>query len=247
MVNEIGNNYNQNFPTYLDNAGAAGAANGTQKLQDNLDLNLLQKIKSGDKSNNISEPDQPPANVNMQSLQNWIVATPSPGCALAAIMVKEAAQQNEQNQQGIMQQTEAVQKNIMEQADNIHSAAVKQLVGTLVGVAANSICATISSFQTLKVDANVSQNAFQQAMVKPNAVAQGGRLADQTFNALGNYLSARDQADNKRLDAAIEGHRSIQESLRNSQQMQRDLMSKSLDFINSMQANTNQTRAKILV
>lgn len=53
-------------------------------------------------------------------------------------------------------------------------------------------------------------------------------------------------AEAKRLEAQQEQIRTMMEQTKQTNEALKDLVSKSLDFMSSMQANMNQTRTKIL-
>ncbi|MBQ7738713.1 MAG: hypothetical protein IJT59_03560 [Desulfovibrionaceae bacterium] len=195
---------------------------------------------------NPARPDVPPSeNVDFSSLPK-MVGTLSPGAAFAALCIKEALAQNEQNQKQLLAQGEAVAKEMNDQADNISRGALKQMLASIAAGVFTAVGSAVASVKTLKLDANVSTNEFTQLMVPANNWQTAGKSLAEGSNSIGAYLNAREQADNKRLDAQIEWQRTAMENLKTSMQAQRDLVNKAIDFMNSMQANMNQTRTKIL-
>ena len=66
------------------------------------------------------------------------------------------------------------------------------------------------------------------------------------INAGGEYAQSLRQAEAKEIEAEQENLRTAQELLKQHNEALRDVIARALDFMNSMQANMNQTRAKIL-
>ena len=66
------------------------------------------------------------------------------------------------------------------------------------------------------------------------------------FTAGGEFGQSMRSAEAKRLEAQQEQIRTMMEQTKQTNEALKDLVSKSLDFMNSMQANMNQTRTKIL-
>ena len=70
--------------------------------------------------------------------------------------------------------------------------------------------------------------------------------AGSMFTAGGEFGQSMQSAEAKRLEAQQEQIRTMMEQTKQTNEALKDLVSKSLDFMNSMQANMNQTRTKIL-
>lgn len=239
---------NNNFGNYqnFSTDTVTGATSNTVSQPDQTTVDSLPK-GSKDKNSNYLAPDLPTNdNVTTKSLSDFIVATPSPGAAFAVLCIKDSSQQIEQNQKRLLDQADAISKEMNEQADNIKSAALKQMIFSIASATVSAVCGAVSGIKTLKIDSGLEGAALNIAMVAPNSWNIAGKSLSETSNAIGGYLSARDQADNKRIDGQIEQQRAIMEGIRNTMSVQRDLINKSLDFMNSMQSNMNQTRAKIL-
>ena len=66
------------------------------------------------------------------------------------------------------------------------------------------------------------------------------------ITAGGEYAESLQNADAKRIAADEERIRTMMEQTKQTNEAMRDLVSKSLDFMNAMQQNMNQTRTKIL-
>ena len=62
----------------------------------------------------------------------------------------------------------------------------------------------------------------------------------------GDYAQGLRSAEAKRLEAEQEQVRTMMEQTKQTNDALKDLIAKSLDFMNAMQANMNQTRTKIL-
>ena len=196
-----------------------------------------------DVSNRGFTPDAPSANVDMSALSGMMVATLSPGAMLAALCVQEAAKQNEQNTTELLKRNECVQKDIMKQADNIEDAALDKMALAITGALASAAMSAAGTIVTVR---GGTGDALTVAKSKGDAITSSGNSLNSIFNAIGGYVESKAQAENKRLDADIEQHRTMMETLRNSMQAQRDLISKSLEFMNSMQSNMNQTMSRIM-
>ena len=70
--------------------------------------------------------------------------------------------------------------------------------------------------------------------------------AGSMFTAGGEFGQSMQSAEAKRLEAQQEQIRTMMEQTKQTNEALKDLVSKSLDFMSSMQANMNQTRTKIL-
>lgn len=238
-----------NFPTtnastgnYIEGAGDAGSPRKAGGLPQDPVVPDAPEGK-GDVSDRGFMPDAAGANVDMTALSGMMVATLSPGALLAALCVKEAAKQNEQNTTELLKRNESVQKDIMLQAKKIEDAAYDKMALAITG----AVVSATASIAAAKITVSGgSGDALTVAKAKGEATSQFGSSLGGIFNAIGGYVESKAQAENKRLDADIEQHRTIMEVLRNSMQAQRDLISKSLEFMNSMQSNINQTMSRIM-
>ena len=185
-------------------------------------------------------PDAPKANTDMAPLRGMLCATLSPGAMMAALCIKEAAKMNEQNTADLMARNELVQQHMEEQAKKIEEAALTKMVLTIAGACISIVGSAASAGVSLKYGDSNTTKAIS------DAIANCGQNVGKCFEAGGGYVESMAQAENKRLDATIEQHRTMMEAYRNSMTAQRDLISKSLDFMNSMQSNMNQTMARIM-
>lgn len=228
----------------------------TQSLSDTSFLEQLQnQNKPGNaelppeklpgQKNPLLQPDSA-GEISPAALQNWAVAVPSPGAMLAALCVKDACQQNEENQKQLMSQAENVQKEYKAQADEIRKNAITQIVVGCVSAAISATLSGISAYKTSKVDSDLVGTNAEKALQGARNWATASKFTEQVINSGSTYANLNMQAETKKMDATIEQCKVMMEQLRTSQQAQRDLISKSLDFMNAMQSNINQTQAKIL-
>ena len=237
-----------------------GGTPNSSYINDTGDVQFKSDVKLSGKQEDVSDipekkadvkdrgfvPDSASPNVDMNALKGMMCASYSPGAMLAALCIKDAAQQYEQNVGEVFKRSQAIQKDIMKQADNIERGALKQMIFQIAGAVASASASIAAGVKVGKLNAGADNLTVKQAMTNAEMTMQIGKSADQTLNAIGSYLNAREQADNKRLDAAIEQSRTAMEAIKNSMQAQRDLMSKSIEFMSSMQASMNQSMAKIL-
>ncbi|MBQ7457143.1 MAG: hypothetical protein IJS54_06035 [Desulfovibrio sp.] len=247
-MSQVNNNSQipQNFP-FFDNNPIEN-----KKIQEQIKLFYQQASdvpKEGTKGSDSADkgftPDLPKT-TNPASIQDLMLANLSPAAQLAAMYVQESAKQNELNQKLLLEQSKDVQANMEKQAENIEKGAMRQMVTAMVGAGVSLAGCAISAVQIAKIPNNLSSEQFQKAMNVPNLTQKIGQSLDTTISSGGVYGNAQTQKDNKKLDATIEQHRTNMEALRNSMQAQRDLIGKSIDFMNSMQSSMNQTRARIL-
>jgi len=242
-INGVGQNPGMNA---LQEMANAGNIDGSKNIQNLLDIDNIPDVKKPKDSPDVFLPDKAKTNTDMKTLNDWLVATPTPGALLAAICVKDAAQQYEQNQKLVFENSQSVQKNILEQAQDIKNGALKQFIFSVAGSAVSAVGCAVSTYKTAKLDTGLDQNTFTKQKAMGDTWATAGKIGEQTLNSIGTYLNAREQADVKKLDAAIEQHRTTMEYLKSSSQAANDLMRKSIEFMDAMQSNANQTRTKIL-
>lgn len=227
---------------YVDGVGGAGVPRRSGSAQSSPSVPDAPETKGGDISRGFV-PDAPRGNVDMSALSGMMVATLSPGAMLAALCVTEAAKQNEQNTTELLKRNEAVIADINKQAEKIKDAAYDKMALAITGAVVSATASIAGARTTIK---GGSGDALTVAKAKGDAISQFGGSLSGIFNAIGGYVESKAQAENKRLDADIEQHRTIMETLRNSMQAQRDLIGKSLEFMNSMQSNMNQTMSRIM-
>ncbi|MCR5814069.1 MAG: hypothetical protein K6G15_06220 [Desulfovibrio sp.] len=186
-------------------------------------------------------PDAPSGNVDMSSLSGF-VASLSPGAMLAAVLVQDAAQQNQENVTELMKRSQSVQKSMIQQADNIKDAARDQLILTCFGAGVSMLGSAIGTFVGVRGTGDV----FKANQMRGQCISQVTANAGSILSSIGTYLNAKAQAENKILDSSIEQQHTTMEIIKNSMQQQRDLISKSIEFINTMQASRNQTLSRIM-
>ena len=194
-------------------------------------------------SNRGFTPDACRTDADMSALRGLMVATLSPGAMLAALCVEEAAKQNEQSTAELLKRNDAIQADINSQADKIEKAAMQQMALAITGAVVSAGMSIAGAVVTCRGGGG---DALTIAKAKGDAIASSGNSISGIFNAVGGYLESKAQAENKRLDADIEQHRTVIETLKNSMQAQRDLIAKSLEFMNSMQSSMNQTMSRIM-
>lgn len=197
----------------------------------------------------------PPLTTTTTSLGEW-VGMPSPAALFASVMVKDAAEQRVQNRETIRAQGEEIVGLMEEQADKIEKGAMQKfacaVAGAVVNMAAGAASIGIASAGVRTngegkmsiggkgpIDSQLTASVSQ-------AVSTMISSAGTIISAGGDYAQSIQQADTKRLEAKQEQIRTYQELTKQTNEALRDLISKSLDFMNSMQANMNQTRTKIL-
>ena len=240
-------NFNVSNPpsnnSYVDGAGDVGASRKPSGA--NLE-SVLPESPGGkdDVKDRGFVPDAPKANTDMAPLRGMLCASLSPGAMMAALCIKEAAKMNEQYTNDLLTRNDAVQKNMQEQAKKIEDAAFDKMILGICGAVVSAGCSIAAARITFK--GGPDDIGFGKAKAIGDATAQTGASIDKIFQGIGGYVEAKAQAENKRLDAGIEQHRTIMEAVRNSMSAQRDLINKSLDFMNSMQANMNQSMTRIM-
>lgn len=190
-------------------------------------------------------PNQATAPIQPECLKE-ITASLSPGAWLAILCVKEAAKENEQSVKEVLSNVDVISKKLKDEASNIMKGAVAQLVCTVTMSAISMACTVTAGCKTLKADSSLQGIAANKAMVAPNNWTATAKASEQLGAGIGNFVNTLYQAENKEMEATVENARAAIENLRTHIQNQHDLMAKSLDFFNTMQANMNQTRARIM-
>ena len=160
----------------------------------------------------------------------------------ASNQTAEAAQQNENNITEVMTRSEAVQENMREQADNIEDGAKKQMAFAIVGASLSAI----GSIWGTAVGVRGEDDVLKINQTKGQGISSVGQNVGSIFSSIGSYLNAQNEAENKRIEAEISQDNTALEIIKNSMQAQRDLINKSIEFMNSMQASRNQTMNRIM-
>lgn len=241
-------------------------------LVDKALLNALNTGKDFDaaiKSVTAQLPELAKPNVNtLAPLGIWI-GMPSPGALVASLIVTDSAEQRTQNKETIRSQGEAIAESMMKQAGEMRKAAALQF-GMAIASSATQIASgaaaigmltagsvkvtqtssstttvngvsntTITTGTGTKVDAQLLSakvNAFTSIMGGVSSALQAG----------GQFGASMYQAGIKEMEADQESTRAMRDALRAHNDAINELISKSLDFMNTMQQQTNQTTSRIL-
>lgn len=198
----------------------------------------------------------PPLTTTLTSLGEW-VGMPSPAALFASVIVKDAAEQRVQNRETIRAQGEEIVGLMEEQADKIEKGAMQKFACAVAGAAVSMAAGAVSlgiAMAGVKVDEAGKLHMKSGTGAIDSQVTSGVAQSFNTMissvgtiiNAGGDYAQSIQQAETKRLEAKQEQIRTYQELTKQTNEAMRDLIAKSLDFMNSMQANQNQTRTKIL-
>ena len=167
------------------------------------------------------------------------IALPSPGAMTAALIVDEAAQQRKTNREVVYQQGMAMADKKDDMAEEMEQGAIDKFACDLTG----AIISGIASGVSLGISAGAGDAQLNAARANGwsgliNAVGQmiksGGEFSQSMHSAKVKNL----EADEERIRTMMEHTKAINEAIR-------DLISKSLEFHSSMQANMNQTRNKL--
>ena len=193
-------------------------------------------------------PDLASPGDNSGDLSGW-VALPSPAAMFASVILKDAAEQRRTNRSIIQAQGLQIVDLMEQQADKIETGAIQKfacaLTGAVVNMAAGGAGVGRSSSGGLDMRAGNAADGQLTA-----AVAQSFNTmlssAGSMFTAGGEFGQSMQSAEAKRLEAQQEQIRTMMEQTKQTNEALKDLVSKSLDFMSSMQANMNQTRTKIL-
>ncbi len=219
-----------------------------------VDEMLLQAISEG---KNFSEAIQqvkndlptlapPPPGNAIEGLKEWSgLASASPCALMAALLIKDSAEEHRQNRDRILAEGESIAQKIEEEADKIEEGAMQKF---WCAVAANAVTiATSAGSMAISLGAGKAgqmDDASRAAFAQANSGIGSGVAG--IINAGGDYAQAMRQAEAKKIEADQERLRTAQELLKQHNQQLSDTVAKALDFMNSMQANMNQTRARIL-
>jgi hypothetical protein len=175
----------------------------------------------------------------------------SPGAAILALLTKDAAEQRRVNKELIYQQSEEIVADIKSQAKDIRSKAIVQLV---IGVCAGALSiaggaissckagSALSSYKAGTIDSAQLSTMGTQIQAQQGAWSAGGGL----MNTASQFAGSMYDAAMKETDAEIEKTRSAMDSLKAFNDSLTELIQKSQNTFSEIQANMNQTRAKIL-
>ena len=196
-------------------------------------------------------PDLASPGDNSGDLSGW-VALPSPAAMFASVILKDAAEQRRTNRSIIQAQGLQIVDLMEQQADKIETGAIQKfacaLTGAVVNMAAGGASLGVAA-------AGVGRSSSGGLDMRAGNAADGQLTAAvaQSFNTMlssaGSMFTAgqsMQSAEAKRLEAQQEQIRTMMEQTKQTNEALKDLVSKSLDFMSSMQANMNQTRTKIL-
>ena len=235
-----------------------------------VDAALLQAIDAGKSFTEAIKqvqndlPTLAPANASNISagLKEWSgLASASPCALMAALLIKDSAESHRQNRDRIMAEGENIARKMEEEADKLEEGAMQKfacaVTASVVNIAVSAGSMAIASGAG-KLSAKVvpegapagtapqpKYNASQLASFAQANSGIGNGIAG-IISAGGDYAQAMRQAEAKKIEADQERLRTAQELLKQHNEVLRDVIAKALDFMNSMQANMNQTRAKIL-
>lgn len=205
-----------------------------------------------------------PTTSAMPNPKDW-VALPSPGAMFAGVILQDAAEQRRVNRSIIQAQGMQIVDLMEQQADKIETGAMQKFACAVTGAAVNMAAGAASIGVA---SAGVGRTESGKITFRPNSngVAGPGGLkvdspltgamaqsistvissAGSMISAGGDYAQSMRSAEAKRLEAEQEQIRTMLEQTKQTNEALKDLIAKSLDFMNSMQANMNQTRTKIL-
>lgn len=187
---------------------------------------------------------------NTGDLSGW-TALPSPAAMFASVILKDAAEQRRTNRSIIQAQGMQIVDLMEQQADKIETGAVQKfacaVTGAVVNMAAGAASVGVGRSSNGRLNMLAGKTADGQLTA---AVAQSFNTmissAGSMFTAGGEFGQSMRSAEAKRLEAEQEQIRTMMEQTKQTNEALKDLVAKSLDFMNAMQANMNQTRTKIL-
>lgn len=250
------------YNSLLEEAQMRGVS--SDKVKDSL----VEAILAGkDFSSAVSQvrselPELPsPSSFTPPSSKDW-VALPSPAAMLAGVIIQDAAEQRRTNRSIIQSQGTQIANLMEEQADKMEKGAMQKFACAVAGAVVNMTAGATSLGLSV---AGVGRNSETGKLTfgKSGTVAHGGADGQLTaafsqslsstissmgsiITAGGEYAESLQNADAKRIAADEERIRTMMEQTKQTNEAMRDLVSKSLDFMNAMQQNMNQTRTKIL-
>lgn len=234
----------------IDTALLQGAA-GTSSIAraNNIDINELMQVllAAQEKQGTAMQSDMPqlpqPKSFSSSNLSG-MMAFPSPGALIASLIVDSAAEQRVANRSIIQSQGESLAQNMEAQADKIREGATQKfacaVAGSVVNMAAGAASLGVGAYG-IKAQLD-SQTTAAMAQAVSSIISSAGSI----ISAGGDMAQSLRTAEGKQLEAKAERMRTSQELTKQTNEAMRDLIAKTLDFMNAMQANTNQTRTKIL-
>ncbi|WP_297218903.1 hypothetical protein [uncultured Desulfovibrio sp.] len=186
---------------------------------------------------------------------DW-VALPSPAALLAGVITQDAAEQRRINRSLIQSQGMQIVGLMEQQADKMEKGAMQKFACAVAGAVVN-MAAGAASMGLAATGVGRSDSGKLNFRAGSNADAQLTAAVAQSMNTMissagsiitsgGEYAEGLRNAEAKRLEAQQEQIRTMMEQTKQTNDAMKDLVSKSLDFMNAMQANMNQTRTKIL-
>ena len=188
--------------------------------------------------------------------KDW-VALPSPAAMFASVILLDAAEQRRTNRSIIQAQGMQIAGLMMDQADKIEKGAMQKFACAVAGAVVHMAAGGASIGVAAAGVGRSSTTGRLNFMAGKAADAQLTAAVAQSFSTMisstgsvitsgGEFAEGLRNAEAKRLEAQQEQIRTMMEQTKQTNEALKDLISKSLDFMNSMQANMNQTRTKIL-
>lgn len=254
---------------------ADAKAQGMQARQ--VDTLLLQAVNTGNKS--FSDAVQavrqdlpalsPPRHTEFSRIAEFGLV-PSPGSLVTALLIKNAAEQREQNAKVRQTEVDAVAKSMKQEAKMMKDMAVAQLVlGIASGVV--SIAAGVVQFggsvkalsmQPQQVTGDglskaqksfaegASKNLLGSQLMTANTATQGMSQsisgAGAILNAYSQFVGTSGQSSFKSMEADQEQMRATREKTDSLDKALQELIQKLLAALDSVQQGQNQARARIL-
>ena len=209
--------------------------------------------------NQLPELAAPSSNI-MPDPKQW-VALPSPCALVVSLIITDAAEQRQANRELIFSQGMSMADLIDKQAEKIKLGATQKfacaITGAAVSMAGSAISLGFASAGVGRTDAGKLAFGSDAAATSKGindqftssfsqSISGLGSSAGQMFTAGGEFAQGLRSAEEKHLEAQQERIRTSMEQTKQTNDAMRDLISKGLDFLSSMQANMNQTRTKIL-
>lgn len=197
-----------------------------------------------------------PTTSSMPNPKDW-VALPSPGALFASVILKDAAEQRRTNRSIIQAQGSQIASLMEQQADKIEQGAMQKFACAVAGAVVNMAAGAVSmgvaaagvgrSAETGRLSFGAGSGADAQLTAAiSQSISTMISSAGTIISSGGDYAQSMRSAEAKRLEAEQEQIRTMMEQTKQTNDAMKELIAKSLDFMNAMQANMNQTRAKIL-
>ena len=220
-----------------------------------VDAALLQAIDAGKSfteaiqqvKNDLPTLTAPANSSNIsEGLKAWNgLASASPCALMAALLIQDSAQAHRENRDRIYEEGMNIASKMEEEADKLEKGAMQKFACAVTANVVNMGFAIGSGAISLGVGKTSTLTNETRASLAQANTTLGGGIAG-IINAGGDYAQSMRQAEAKKIEADTERLRTEQELLKQHNEQLRDTISKALDFMNSMQANMNQTRARIL-